>query len=110
MPVLVLMYIMNYMDRTSVTQARLYGIQEELGITGPLWQLGISILSVPYICESTSHPRIPAKSVLIMVSISNSWSDAYREDQAFYSPCKCHLESLRLQERQLTGRLLSQPS
>lgn len=40
------------MDRTSVAQARLYGIEEELGITGALWQTGISILSVSYICRS----------------------------------------------------------
>ena len=61
MPVLVVIYIMNYMDRTSVTQARLYGIEAELGITGATWQLGISILSVPYIRTSSLQIRLDAR-------------------------------------------------
>jgi MFS family permease len=76
MPVLVLMYIMNYMDRTSVTQARLYGIQEELGITGPLWQLGISILSVPYILSQIPGPMLIARirPSILLPTVMTLWA------------------------------------
>ena len=85
MPVLVLIYIMNYMDRTSVTQARLYRIQEELGLSGAVWQTGISILSVPYICEQPIRfsfliPRF-ALAADLCISCSDSWDIAHHEDK-----------------------------
>ena len=49
LPVLVLIYILNYLDRNSITQARLYGLQKDAHVEGALWNTAISILSVGYI-------------------------------------------------------------
>lgn len=58
------------MDRTSVTQARLYGIQKDLGMNGSLWQTGISILSVPYMGMLTPLKRFPAVSLIVSKLVS----------------------------------------
>lgn len=70
MPMLVIIYIMNYMDRTSVTQARLHSIQKDLGINGSLWQTGISILSVPYMGMLTPLKSFPAVSLIVSKLVS----------------------------------------
>jgi hypothetical protein len=49
LPTIVLIYILNYLDRNSITQARLYGIQKDAHVEGAMWQTAISILSVGYI-------------------------------------------------------------
>lgn len=49
LPLLVVIYIFNYLDRNSITQARLYGLQEDTGVHGPVYQTAISIFSAGYI-------------------------------------------------------------
>lgn len=54
MPAVVIMYIMNYLDRNNIAAARIAGpngdgLQEELGLTDTQWQLCVSILFVGYI-------------------------------------------------------------
>ncbi|KAL4908667.1 hypothetical protein BDW74DRAFT_102525 [Aspergillus multicolor] len=49
LPVVVLIYLFNYLDRNSITQARLYGLQEDTGVHGAQYQTAISIFSAGYI-------------------------------------------------------------
>ncbi|KAI1313221.1 nicotinamide mononucleotide permease [Xylaria venustula] len=49
MPPLVIMFILNFLDRQNLASAKLAGIEEELGITGVQYQTCISILFVGYI-------------------------------------------------------------
>ncbi|KAI0513269.1 nicotinamide mononucleotide permease [Xylaria bambusicola] len=49
MPILVIMYILNYLDRQNLASARLAGIEEELGISDVQYQTCVSILFVGYI-------------------------------------------------------------
>lgn len=49
LPLIVLIYLFNYLDRNSITQARLYGIQEDTGLKGAQYQTAISIFSAGYI-------------------------------------------------------------
>jgi sugar phosphate permease len=49
MPLIVLIYLFNYLDRNSITQARLYGLQEDTGVKGAEYQTAISIFSAGYI-------------------------------------------------------------
>ncbi|KAK5110898.1 hypothetical protein LTR62_005436 [Meristemomyces frigidus] len=49
MPAIVVIYILNYLDRNSIAQARLYGLQKDAHVTGALWNTAIAILSVGYI-------------------------------------------------------------
>ncbi|KAL0944930.1 allantoate permease [Colletotrichum truncatum] len=49
LPLLVTIYLFNYLDRNSITQARLYGLQEDTHVKGATYQTAISIFSVGYI-------------------------------------------------------------
>jgi hypothetical protein len=39
-------YLMNFMDRVNIGNARLYGLEEDLGLTGNQFQISVSILYV----------------------------------------------------------------
>lgn len=49
LPMVVLIYLFNYLDRNSITQARLYGLQEDTGLKGAEYNTAISIFSAGYI-------------------------------------------------------------
>ncbi|KAF7618476.1 putative allantoate permease [Aspergillus flavus] len=49
LPLIVVIYLFNYLDRNSITQARLYGLQEDTGLKGAEYQTAISIFSAGYI-------------------------------------------------------------
>ncbi|KAJ5911718.1 uncharacterized protein N7473_001021 [Penicillium subrubescens] len=49
LPLVVIIYLFNYLDRNSITQARLYGLQEDTGVKGAQYQTAISIFSAGYI-------------------------------------------------------------
>ncbi|KAK7940967.1 pectin lyase A [Apiospora aurea] len=49
MPFVVIIYLFNYLDRNSITQARLYGLQEDIHVKGAMYQTAISIFSAGYI-------------------------------------------------------------
>ncbi|KAK7698387.1 hypothetical protein SLS64_012635 [Diaporthe eres] len=49
LPLVVTIYIFNYLDRNSITQARLYGLQEDTNVTGVTYNTAISIFSAGYI-------------------------------------------------------------
>ncbi|KAK5747171.1 hypothetical protein LTR17_000306 [Elasticomyces elasticus] len=55
MPVIVLIYILNYLDRNSIAQARLYGLQKDTNTTGAKWNTAIAILSVGYVADEVSN-------------------------------------------------------
>ena len=59
MPMLILIYILNYLDRNNIASARLGGIEKELGMHGSQWETVISILFVGYITM-----QIPANLLL----------------------------------------------
>lgn len=49
LPLIVTIYIFNYLDRNSITQARLYGLQQDSHVTGVNYNTAISIFSAGYI-------------------------------------------------------------
>ncbi|KAL9008582.1 MAG: hypothetical protein Q9173_006311 [Seirophora scorigena] len=49
LPMLILMYLMNYLDRNNIAAARLAGLEEELELTGTQYLTAVSILFVGYI-------------------------------------------------------------
>ncbi|KAK4994559.1 hypothetical protein LTR60_007994, partial [Cryomyces antarcticus] len=49
LPMIILMYIMNYLDRNNIAAARLAGLQDELKLTSVQYQTSVSILFVGYI-------------------------------------------------------------
>ena len=48
-PPIILMYILNYIDRNAIASARLGGLEEELNLKGSEYQTSVSILFVGYI-------------------------------------------------------------
>ncbi|OCK85051.1 pantothenate transporter liz1 [Lepidopterella palustris CBS 459.81] len=49
LPMIILMYIMNYLDRNNIAAARLAGLQDELNLASWQYQTTVSILFVGYI-------------------------------------------------------------
>jgi hypothetical protein len=45
-------YLMNFMDRVNIGNARLYGLEEDLGLTGNQFQISVSILYVFPLCTT----------------------------------------------------------
>lgn len=54
MPVVVTVYLMNYIDRNNYAAARLQGLEEDLGLVGDQYQTGLSILFVGYVSHHFS--------------------------------------------------------
>ena len=48
-PCLIIMYIMNYLDRNNIAAARLAGLEDELNLKGDQYQTAVSILFVGYL-------------------------------------------------------------
>lgn len=48
MPCLVIMYILNYLDRQNIAAAKLAGIDKDLGLSATNYQTCVSILFVGY--------------------------------------------------------------
>ncbi|KAI4946759.1 hypothetical protein J4E91_006931 [Alternaria rosae] len=66
MPMLWLMYWLNYLDRNAITLARLNGFQQDLGLTSNQYSTAISILFVGYILG-----QIPSN--MIITRVKPSW-------------------------------------
>ncbi|KAL8719424.1 MAG: hypothetical protein Q9225_003567 [Loekoesia sp. 1 TL-2023] len=49
LPMLIIMYLMNYLDRNNIAAARLAGLEDELNLTGTQYLTALSILFVGYI-------------------------------------------------------------
>ena len=56
MPVVVTVYLMNYIDRNNYAAARLQGLEEDLGLEGDQYQTALSILFVGYVRQSLFRP------------------------------------------------------
>ncbi len=48
-PMIIIMYIMNYLDRNNIAAARLGGLEEDLKLIGNQYQTAVSILFVGYV-------------------------------------------------------------
>jgi hypothetical protein len=65
LPLVVVIYLFNYLDRNSITQARLYGLQKDTHVNGAVYQTAISIFSAGYIAM-----QLP--SVMLMTKLRPS--------------------------------------
>ncbi|KAL4904624.1 hypothetical protein BDW74DRAFT_168238 [Aspergillus multicolor] len=48
LPFVVLLYLFSFLDRVNIGNARLYGMEEDLGLVGDQYQVAVSILFVTY--------------------------------------------------------------
>lgn len=61
LPLIVIIYLFNYLDRNSITQARLYGLQEDTHVKGATYQTAISIFSAGYIAMQLPSTLVMTK-------------------------------------------------
>ncbi|KAI1034578.1 hypothetical protein LB504_004476 [Fusarium proliferatum] len=50
-PPVMLLYLLSFLDRVNIGNARLYGLEEDLGLVGDQYQLAVSVLFVTYIAS-----------------------------------------------------------
>ncbi|EGU88077.1 hypothetical protein FOQG_07543 [Fusarium oxysporum f. sp. raphani 54005] len=76
MPCVTLMFLMNYLDRINVSNARLAGLQEDLGMTDTVWNAGISTFYVGYLIGQLPGNLLMAKTnpKLFLPTIMLMWS------------------------------------
>ena len=48
-PPVMLLYLLSFLDRVNIGNARLYGMEEDLGLSGDQFQVAVSVLFVTYI-------------------------------------------------------------
>jgi len=48
-PPVMLLYLFSFLDRVNIGNARLYGMEEDLGLSGDQYQIAVSVLFVTYI-------------------------------------------------------------
>ncbi|KAL3417689.1 hypothetical protein PVAG01_10699 [Phlyctema vagabunda] len=55
-PIMMVLYLVSFLDRVNIGNARLYGLEEDLGLKGSQFQVCISVLFVSYcLCEVPSN-------------------------------------------------------
>ncbi|KAL2669903.1 hypothetical protein Neosp_015069 [[Neocosmospora] mangrovei] len=62
MPWVTLMFLMNYLDRINVSNARLAGLQDDLNMSDTVWNTGISTFYVGYLIGQLPGNLIMAKT------------------------------------------------
>jgi len=60
-PMVCWIYLMNFMDRVNIGNARLYGLEEDLGMSPVQYQIAVSILFVTYVIFETPSNMIIKK-------------------------------------------------
>ncbi|KAG9251913.1 putative MFS transporter [Emericellopsis atlantica] len=48
-PTVMLAYLLCFLDRTNIGNARLFGLEEDLGLEGSQYQIAVAVLFVPYV-------------------------------------------------------------
>ncbi|OAQ74482.1 vitamin H transporter [Purpureocillium lilacinum] len=77
LPCVSFMYLLNYLDRINVSNARLAGLQKDLGMSDTVWSVGISMFYVGYVIGmipgnmlmARSNPRYFMPAVMLLWSI-----------------------------------------
>lgn len=100
MPVVVTVYLMNYIDRNNYAAARLQGLEADLGLVGDQYQTALSILFVGYVRQSLHYQ--------IRVQIADSLPGAHASSfQRRHEPRRTTIYLSRLLHMRLGTRLLA---
>lgn len=55
-PIVMALYLFSFLDRVNIGNARLYGLESDLGLVGVQFQVAVSVLFATYIVSSTMFP------------------------------------------------------
>ncbi|CAE6479144.1 unnamed protein product [Rhizoctonia solani] len=56
-PWVMLIYLVSFLDRVNIGNARLFGMESDLGMTGSQYQTAVSVLFVTYLTSPTMEPK-----------------------------------------------------
>ncbi|KFY21974.1 hypothetical protein V493_06941 [Pseudogymnoascus sp. VKM F-4281 (FW-2241)] len=78
LPTITLMFLLNYLDRINVSNARLAGLQEDLNMSDTVWNAGISTFYVGYLVGQLPGNLFLAKAkpALFLPCMMLAWSTA----------------------------------
>ncbi|KAB2573365.1 putative transporter [Lasiodiplodia theobromae] len=87
MPCITLMFLMNYLDRINVSNARLAGLQEDLHMSDTVWNTGISTFYVGYLVGQLPGNLWLAKSNpgKVLPTMALAWSVATILTSSWYN-------------------------
>jgi hypothetical protein len=51
LPILALLFLCSFLDRTNVGNAKILGLEEDLCITGHQYDIGLTVFYLTYICK-----------------------------------------------------------
>ncbi|KAI6886532.1 major facilitator superfamily transporter [Hortaea werneckii] len=76
MPTITVMFLLNYLDRINVSNARLAGLQEDCNMSDTVWNTGISTFYIGYLIGQLPGNLILAKfrPSIILPSMMMGWS------------------------------------
>ena len=57
-PIIIALYLFSFLDRVNIGNARLYGLEEDLGLSPRQWQVSVSILFVTYMVSDSHWIRL----------------------------------------------------
>ncbi|KAI5272091.1 NAD(P)-binding protein [Aureobasidium subglaciale] len=72
MPTITIMFLLNYLDRINVSNARLAGLQSDLGMSDTIWSAGISTFYVGYLIGNLWLARV--RPSLLLPGMMIGWS------------------------------------
>ena len=78
MPTITVMFLMNYLDRINISNARIAGLQDDLGMSDTMWSTAISLFYVGYLIGQLPgnlwlakvRPSILLPSMMVNISLS----------------------------------------
>ena len=91
MPMLIYIYILNYLDRNNIAAARLGGLEDDLGLVGSQYQTCISVLFVGYILF-----QIPSNMLLNKIGKPSLYITSIMTVWGVISTCTGAVQSLSL--------------
>lgn len=56
LPILTLLFLCSFLDRTNVGNAKIVGLEEDIGITDHQYDIGLTVFYLFYICRCVIFP------------------------------------------------------
>jgi hypothetical protein len=72
MPMLVIMYILNYLDRNNIASARLAGLETDLKLTSSQYETSVSILFVGYLLMQSKQTATTLYMLVLTISVPSN--------------------------------------
>ncbi|UDD57891.1 hypothetical protein AFCA_005366 [Aspergillus flavus] len=57
LPILAMLFLCSFLDRTNVGNAKILGLEDDLNITGRQYDIGLAVFYLTYICRYVEPPR-----------------------------------------------------